>query len=214
MEKKENRLTMEMAKSVFDEIIKEAKESEAREKGSGIKIAKEFARSLMDYAIMQKERRKLFDQYQKKQLVVVLGHPGSGKTTFATDFVKNKSKLEKKILFCSLETKQTELEESIYLIIDPSPQNILSILNKARDLQKEQGLDYLVIDSLEVISQSPKISREKMLDMLKQSAVEGDFGVVITSHLPKKSTPETAEWVSSADFLAILESPIKGDNNR
>ena len=127
---------------------------------------------------------KLENEYillKNKEIYLIAGKPGVGKTRFVVNEVKNAS-YEHKVLYISCENSRAKLYEkynlntSDNLIISDSFE-LQFIVNKIKDVKP----DYVYIDYLELVK------GEALFSELRKLCDELDIAVMVLSTAPSKS---------------------------
>ena len=127
---------------------------------------------------------KLENEYillKNKEIYLIAGKPGVGKTRFVVNEVKNAS-YEHKVLYISCENSRAKLYEKYNL--NTSDNLIISdsfeleyIVNKIKDVKPE----YVYIDYLELVK------GETLFDELRKLCNELEIAVMVLSTAPSKS---------------------------
>lgn len=127
---------------------------------------------------------KLENEYillKNKEIYLIAGKPGVGKTRFVVNEVKNAS-YEHKVLYISCENSRAKLYEKYNL--NTSDNLIISdsfeleyIVNKIKDVKPE----YVYIDYLELVK------GETLFDELRELCNELEIAVMVLSTAPSKS---------------------------
>lgn len=127
---------------------------------------------------------KMFEGFMPSELVFLAGSTGSGKTTLALNFAYNAAKAKKKVLFFSLEMKETEILERLV-------KNISEVENYAT--MSQEKFDYVVKvtraikDRLTLEVNDKNITLEAMYSIIKDKQ---DIDLVFIDHLNILTTSE------------------------
>lgn len=111
-------------------------------------------------------------------LVVVAGRPAMGKTQFLCSFA-SKRNAEHQVLYYSLELSEQQIIKRVdteLKIVDTPALTLQNIIDRTRELVKEEGVHTVVIDYLQLIQDS---NPESVLATLKSLAVELGIEIVV-----------------------------------
>lgn len=118
----------------------------------------------------------MIDGFNRSELIFLAGNTGSGKTTLALNFAYNAAKNKKKVLFFSLEMKQSEILERLV-------KNITGIDNFSNMSQEQFNQVVKVTKAIEERLSLEINDRNITLEAMYSIIKEKDIDLVVIDHL-------------------------------
>ncbi len=159
---------------------------------------------------------KVMDSLEKKKVVLVAARPSMGKTQLLCDLASSLPQATSLIISEEIPNdvlkksflNMGDQEESSVIIEDTPGFSFEDIEDKCRSLKSERNLEYVMIDSLQLIyrRENYKSRSEEINDILRslqRLANELDISIVITSQLGKSVEQNSDNRPTMADLSSV-----------